>query len=190
MHTLERLHAFDADMTLMLVLHPDYRAYWKECIVQHAFVIPHEIVEGGEERFHSVKCALQMIDDMQAIVGIHDGVRPFVSVDTLERCFEGAAKKGTAVPCVAVNDSLRELVGNDNRAVDRSHFRIVQTPQCFRMEILREAFQQPYTSAFTDDASVVEAAGIPIHLVEGNRDNIKITTPEDLLHAEWQLRNS
>ena len=187
MHTLERLHAFDSEMNLLLVLHPDYMTYWNECVLQHGFKITHSVVAGGEERFHSVKCALNTIADMNAVVGVHDGVRPFVSFETLARCYEQAETSGTAVPVIPVNDSLREVIGATNRAVERSQFRIVQTPQCFRMDILRSAFHQPYTPAFTDDASVVEAAGYSIHLVEGNRDNVKITTPEDLLRAEWLL---
>lgn len=187
MHTMERLHAFDSEMNLLLVLHPDYMTYWNECVLQHGFKITHSVVAGGEERFHSVKCALNTIADMNAVVGVHDGVRPFVSFETLARCYEQAETSGTAVPVIPVNDSLREVIGVTNRAVERSQFRIVQTPQCFRMDILRSAFHQPYTTAFTDDASVVEAAGYSIHLVEGNRDNVKITTPEDLLRAEWLL---
>jgi len=187
MHTLERLHSFDSEMNLLLVLNPDYQSYWKDCVEQLKFTIPHTIVTGGEERFHSVKCALDSIDETNAIVGIHDGVRPFVSFETLERCYVRAETSGTAVPVIALNDSLREVIGATNRAVERSHFRVVQTPQCFRMEILRKAFLQPYTAAFTDDASVVEAAGYAIDLVDGNRDNVKITTPEDLLRAEWLL---
>jgi 2-C-methyl-D-erythritol 4-phosphate cytidylyltransferase len=187
MHTLERLHAFDSEMNLLLVLHPDYMTYWNECVLQHGFEMTHSVVAGGEERFHSVKCALNAIVDMNAVVGVHDGVRPFVSFETLARCYEQAETTGTAVPVIAVNDSLREVIGVTNRAVERSQFRIVQTPQCFRMDILRSAFHQPYSPAFTDDASVVEAAGYSINLVEGNRDNVKITTPEDLLRAEWLL---
>jgi 2-C-methyl-D-erythritol 4-phosphate cytidylyltransferase len=187
MHTLERLHSFDSGLILLLVLHPDYRMYWSECVVKHDFAVPHTIVAGGEERFHSVKSALDTIHEMHAIVGIHDGVRPFVSNETLQRCYEVAEARGSAVPVIAINDSLRELHGEGSRAVDRSQFRIVQTPQCFRMEMLRQSFQQPYSFAFTDDASVVEAAGFAIDLVEGNRDNIKITTPEDLQRAEWLL---
>lgn len=187
MHTLERFYTFDPSIKLLLVLHPDFQEYWNDCIVKHAFTIPHTIVTGGEERFHSVRCALDTIDDMTSIVAIHDGVRPFVNNETLSRCFEGAESNGNSVPVVEVHDSLREIHGPANHAVNRTDYRIVQTPQCFRMEVLNGAFQQPYSISFTDDASVVEAAGFAIHLVEGNRDNIKITTPEDLHRAEWLL---
>jgi 2-C-methyl-D-erythritol 4-phosphate cytidylyltransferase len=121
------------------------------------------------------------------VVGIHDGVRPFVDVNTLMRCFEMAENNGSAVPVVAVNDSVREVQGEVNRAIERSNLRIVQTPQCFHLAVLRKAFTQPYSPSFTDDASVVESAGYSIQLVEGNRENIKVTTPEDLRWAEWTL---
>ena len=187
MHTLARLHEFDADMNVLLVLHPDYVAYWKEQLAKHELHIPHEIIAGGEERFHSVKCALDVIEDLNAVVGIHDGVRPLVSVDTLARCFNAAEEHGNAVPVIAVNDSLRELSEHGNFAVERSRYRIVQTPQCFRVNELKSAFNRPFSPSFTDDASVFEASGHSIHLVEGNRDNLKITTPEDLYWLESRL---
>lgn len=187
MHTLERLHEFDADMIVLLVLHPDYFAYWQEQIVKHSFHASHKMVAGGEERFHSVKCALELIEDANAVVAIHDGVRPLVSVDTLTRCFEAAVTYGNAVPVIAVNDSLREFSESGNFGVDRSRYRIVQTPQCFKVSLLKPAFDSPYHSMFTDDASVFESTGNAIHLVEGNRDNVKITTPEDLRWLECML---
>jgi len=187
MHTLQRLHDFDSEMKLLLVLHPDYKGYWLNCVAEHSFAVSHRVIDGGEERFHSVKCALETIEDTDAVVAIHDGVRPFVSAETLRRCFEASENLGNAIPVIAVNDSVREINGKVNRAVDRTKFRIVQTPQCFQMQLLSEAFKQEFTATFTDDASVVESAGNTIHLVEGNRENIKITTPEDLRWAEWML---
>ena len=186
-HTLQRLHDFDSEMRLCLVLHRDYIENWHQMVDEHRFSIPHDVVSGGEERFHSVKCAIDSISHEDAIVGIHDGVRPMVSIDTLRRCYETAENTGNAVPVIAVNDSLRELLGEHNKAVDRSRIRIVQTPQCFRLKDLRSAFAQPYQTSFTDDASVMESAGFKINLVEGNRENIKVTTPEDLSWAEWIL---
>jgi len=187
MHTLHRLYDFDSNLRILLVLHPDFKGYWLDRVAEHAFSVPHTVVDGGEERFHSVKSALQTIENTNAVVAIHDGVRPFVSNETLQRCFEAAESIGNGVPVITVNDSIREVMGVQNCAVDRSKFRIVQTPQCFRMSLLSEAFSQEYTSAFTDDASVVESAGYSIHLVEGNRENVKITTPEDLRWAEWMI---
>lgn len=188
MHTLQQLHAFDASMKLLLVLHPDYFGYWQELVAEHDFTIPHQLIAGGAERFHSVKCAVDSIRDDSAIIGIHDGVRPLVGMETLQRCFDAAASLGNAVPVIAVNDSVRLLEGERNHAVDRSLYRIVQTPQCFQLSLLQEAFKQPYSASFTDDASVMEAAGHAIQLVEGNRENIKITTPEDLRWAEVMLK--
>jgi 2-C-methyl-D-erythritol 4-phosphate cytidylyltransferase len=189
MHTLERLYEFDSELNILLALHPDFIGYWNEIRVQHDFAIPHTIIAGGEERFHSVKSALAIIEDETAVVGIHDGVRPLVSVETLRRCYLAAETIGNAIPVVQLNDSLRELEGTESHAVDRSKFRSVQTPQCFRMSQLKAAFHQEFTALFTDDASVVESAGYAIHLVEGNRENVKITTPEDLRWAEWLLAN-
>jgi 2-C-methyl-D-erythritol 4-phosphate cytidylyltransferase len=188
MHTLQRLYAFDENITLLLVLHPDYFGFWQELVAEHDFAIPHQLIAGGAERFHSVKCAVDSIQDETAVVGIHDGVRPLVGMETLQRCYDTAASAGNAVPVVAVNDSVRVLEGQNNHAVDRSLYRIVQTPQCFQLSLLKEAFKQPYTSSFTDDASVMEAAGHAIQLVEGNRENIKITTPEDLRWAQCMLQ--
>lgn len=187
MHTLTRLHEFDAGMNVLLVLHPEYFSYWQEQVAQHAFYVPHKLVAGGEERFHSVKCGLDAIEDMNAVVGIHDGVRPLVSVEALTRCFDAAEEYGNAVPVVPVNDSLREISENGNHGVDRSQYRIVQTPQCFKVSLLKPAFNHAYHSSFTDDASVFESNGNAIHLVEGNRDNLKITTPEDLRWLESML---
>jgi 2-C-methyl-D-erythritol 4-phosphate cytidylyltransferase len=187
MHTLEQLYVFDSQLTILLVLHPDYIDYWKRAKEEYSFTVPHTVVEGGEERFHSVKSALKTIDDEAAVVGIHDGVRPLVSMETLQRCFEAAEASGNAVPVIPLNDSLREVDGNHSHAADRSKFRSVQTPQCFRMSQLKVAFHQEFTASFTDDASVVESAGFEINLVDGNRENVKITTPEDLRWAEWLL---
>jgi 2-C-methyl-D-erythritol 4-phosphate cytidylyltransferase len=186
-HTLQRLHEFDGEMRLLLVLHGDYIETWKQLLEEYPVAIPHDVIRGGDERFHSVKCAIDSIQDEDAIVGIHDGVRPLVSVDTLVRCYKTAESNGNAVPVIAANDSMREVNGDHNHAIDRSRIRIVQTPQCFRLKELRNAFAQPYQTTFTDDASVMESAGYSIHLVEGNRENIKVTTPEDLSWVEWML---
>jgi 2-C-methyl-D-erythritol 4-phosphate cytidylyltransferase len=187
MHTLQRFFDFDHALELIVVLHEDYRNYWNELCEQHNFVIPHRIVSGGRERFFSVRNAVQSIGEIEAVVGIHDAVRPMVSIETLMRCFDEAEIKGTAVPTVVIHDSIRMVEGEENHMVDRSKFRIVQTPQCFRLSLLNRAFQQEYDPLFTDDASVVEAIGETIHLVEGNRENVKITTASDLKIAELSL---
>jgi len=181
MHTLNRFVAFDASIRLVVVLHPDYIEFWRSLCEKHDYSVPHSIVSGGSERFYSVQKAIQsLVDTEEAIVGIHDAVRPMVSVATLERCYATAQETGSAVPCVSVNDSMRIVDADGNRSINRSSLRIIQTPQCFRLNLLRRAFTQEYNTAFTDDASVVEALGESIELVEGNRENIKVTTPEDM----------
>jgi 2-C-methyl-D-erythritol 4-phosphate cytidylyltransferase len=181
MHTLNRFVAFDSSIRLVVVLHPDYIEFWRSLCEKHNYSVPHSIVSGGSERFFSVQKAIQsLLDAEDAIVGIHDAVRPMVSVATLERCYATAQETGSAVPCISVNDSMRIVDADGNRSINRSSLRIIQTPQCFRLNLLRRAFTQEYNTAFTDDASVVEALGESIELVEGNRENIKVTTPEDM----------
>ena len=186
MHTLEAFHAFRRDLQIVLVLPAGQMNYWQElCKARPGFAVPHSLVAGGETRFHSVRCGLAAASGR--LTAVHDGVRPLVSGDTLERCFRAAARWGAAVPVVEPVDSMRCLVEGGSRAVDRSAYRLVQTPQVFRTSLLKEAYLQAYTSRFTDDASVVEAMGHTIHLVEGNRENLKLTTPFDMMVAEALL---
>lgn len=181
MHTLNRFLEFNAAIRIVLVLHADYVAMWRSLCEQHGFTASHEIVLGGSERFFSVQKAVDSINDNDdAVIGIHDAVRPLVSVDTLERCYTTALQKGNAVPAISVNDSMRVVDAAGNHSIDRATLRIIQTPQCFNLKQLRKAFLQDYKVGFTDDASVIEAMGERIELVEGNRENVKITTPEDL----------
>ena len=189
MHTLQVFSDFDPDSQLILVLPSAQQEFWKELCQKHSFSLSHRVVLGGQTRFHSVKNGLATIDDA-GIVFIHDGVRPLVSRETLAKCFEMAQKSGNAIPVLPVNESLRKTEGDKTISVDRSLYFSVQTPQTFRSEQIQEAFGQDYDPAFTDDASVAEKAGFPITLVEGNRENIKITTPTDLIVAEAFLRPS
>jgi 2-C-methyl-D-erythritol 4-phosphate cytidylyltransferase len=186
MHTLEVFSRWDGKARLTLVLPETHRAYWEMLCRELNWHVPHQIVTGGETRFHSVRNALAAVDDGDW-TGVHDGVRPFVTSEVIEACFRGAAQHGAALPVVPVTESLRECDGERSRAVDRTRYRLVQTPQVFRHDWLAEAYRQPYSPLFTDDASVVEAAGRSIHLVPGNPENIKITTPTDLLIAEKWL---
>jgi 2-C-methyl-D-erythritol 4-phosphate cytidylyltransferase len=183
-HTLEQFHRFNPEMRLIVVLHRDYVAFWKDLARTLNVTVPHEVVEGGEERFHSVKNGLDLLEEENGVVGIHDAVRPLVSLRTLEACYQTARSKGNAVPSVPVYDSLRMLDGAISKLVDRNAYRLVQTPQCFEISAIKRAFNQHYHPSFTDDASVFEAFGEKVILVEGNRENIKITTPEDLRMAE------
>jgi len=186
-HTLRSFMLFDERMNVVVVMHPNFVDYWKELAETLGFNLPHQVVSGGEERFHSVLAGLKAITDQEGVVGIHDAVRPLVSQRTIRNAYEMAATTGAAIPVVGLQESLREVKGESNTAVNRSAFRLVQTPQCFRMEVLRNAFNQAYRAEFTDDASVVESAGYPIQLVEGNRENIKLTTPGDMIMARGLL---
>lgn len=183
MHTIETFFNFDPDSEIILVLPEHQIDLWNKLCATHSFVIKHLVVSGGETRFHSVRNGLSKISE-KGIVFIHDGVRPLVSQGTLTRCSETTEKKGNAIPVLAVNESLRKVEGESNMSVDRSLYFSVQTPQTFRSEQILKAFHQEYDLLFTDDASVAEKAGFEIHLVEGNRENIKITTPVDLIVAE------
>lgn len=178
--TLEAFYAYDPQMHIILLLPQEQEAYWKQLCIQHDIRVPHKIAYGGETRFHSVRNGLDQISDT-GLVGVHDGVRPFVSAEVIARCYETAATHKTAVPVIEVVETVRHLTATGSKTVNRNDYRLVQTPQVFDVSLLKEAYSQDYSPAFTDDASVVEAMGeVPITLVEGNRENIKITTPFDL----------
>lgn len=186
MHTIERFHHYDAEMKIIVVLPQDQQAMWRELCEKHAFNIEHQVANGGETRFESSKNGLAMIPDSDdGLVGFHDGVRPFVSEETIKRCFDEAQKTCAAIPVLPVIDSLRQVDQNGNsKSVDRSAFRSVQTPQVFNIAMVKMAFVQPFQTTFTDDATVMEQFGCKVSLVEGNSENIKITTPFDLKVAE------
>ena len=187
MHTLETFYNFDPHIEIILVLPEHLMVYWQNLCVEHQFDIPHHIVAGGQERFYSVKNGL-VFAKPNALIAIHDGVRPFVSHSTLERCFRQAKLQGNAIPAMPLVDSIREIKLNESQIVDRTKLRAIQTPQVFQSQIITKAFEQPFSPTFTDDASVVEAFGEKIHLVEGNVENIKLTTPFDLLIGEALLQ--
>lgn len=179
-HTLEKFHKFDPDMKIVVVLAPTHRELWDE--IARSFEIPGDvtIAYGGDTRYDSVKNGLTHVGE-EIITGIHDAVRPFVSHGTLERCYESAAREGSGIPVIEMDESVRmtDLKGGSTH-MDRSRLRRVQTPQVFRSSRIKQAYQQPFNSAFTDDASVYEALFGRVSLVEGNRENIKITTPTDM----------
>ena len=184
MRTLEAFYTYDPAMQLILVLPVSQQAYWMELCNTYGFTLPHVVANGGETRFHSVKNGLAKIEG-DGWVGVHDGVRPFVSTEVIARCYEQVREKQAVIPVVDVVETLRRLTGAGSETLPRSAYKLVQTPQVFDADLLRRAYQQPYTDAFTDDASVVEALGEQVHLVEGNRENIKLTTPSDLKMAEF-----
>lgn len=187
MHTLEAFHRFDKRMQLILVLPCEQQGFWRELCETHGFNIRHEIADGGETRFHSVKNGLALINGIGGMVGVHDGVRPFVSQEVIARCFREAAVRKAVIPVIDVVETVRHLTGSGSETVNRNDYKLVQTPQVFDADLLRRAYEQEFTPFFTDDASVVEAMGVPVHLVEGNRENIKITTPFDLKVASALL---
>ncbi len=188
MHTIDAFFKYDESIDIVLVLPSDQIDFWKNLCEKHRFSIPHQIVEGGETRFHSVKNGLKNVHNT-SLIAVHDGVRPLVSVETIARCFEAAAKHKAVVPVVELVDSIRALTNNGSKSVDRNGFRMVQTPQVFENQLLQKAYQQEFNAEFTDDASVVEAAGEKIFLVEGNRENIKITTSMDIAFSEYLLQS-
>ncbi|MGL5981402.1 MAG: 2-C-methyl-D-erythritol 4-phosphate cytidylyltransferase [Phocaeicola sp.] len=179
MRTLYRFYEYDPTIELILVLPESQQTYWKELCLLHNFTLPYVLANGGESRFHSVKNGLEQVASAD-LVGVHDGVRPFVSTQVIARCFDEAAVNKAVVPVIDVVETVRCLTESGSITVPREHYKLVQTPQVFQVELLRSAYQQSFTDLFTDDASVVEALGEAVHLVEGNRENIKITTPFDL----------
>ncbi len=183
MRTIEKFVATIPEINIVLVLSPAHLELWKALCTKYNFTVSCTIAHGGETRFHSVKNGLTLVPE-SVVVGVHDAARPFVSSQTIIKTFQTAELKGNASPAIPMNESIREVANNNNKAVDRSHFQIIQTPQCFHSSLLKKAFLQVYNPLFTDDASVLESIGEKINLIEGNRENIKITTHQDLIIAE------
>ena len=186
MRTIEAFHLYDNTIHVVLVLPVSQQAYWRELCKKYSFELPHEVADGGETRFHSVMNGLALVEG-EGLVGVHDGVRPFVSQEVITRCYAEAGTKKAVIPVIGVVETVRRLEGTDSVTVPRDQYKLVQTPQVFDVALLRRAYQQKYTEMFTDDASVVEALGEKVFLVEGNRENIKLTTPFDLKLAEMLI---
>ena len=183
MHTIDLFHLYDRNSQIIVGIREDFMSHWESVCEQFRFDVPHTLSPGGETRFHTVKNALTRVKPGN-LVAIHDSVRPLLYKRTIDDCFGAAEKHGASLPCIEVHDTIRELTGDGNRWVDRNSYRLVQTPQVFQYEIIIKAFNQEFSEEYTDDASVVEQAGFPVTLVEGNPENIKITTPKDLIYAE------
>lgn len=188
MHTLKAFAQSDSQPKILLVLNKDQQGYWKRLCGEFNFHVPHEVVDGGSERFYSVKNALDLISD-DGYVAIHDAVRPLVSKELIDNCFRQATAVGNVIAAVQSSDSVRLLQNEKTTALTRSEIYLVQTPQTFGLSILKKAYKQEFTQHFTDDASVVEASGQEINIIEGDRNNIKITYPIDLELAELLLKN-
>ena len=185
MRTLERFREYSKDIQIILVLPEAQQAYWHELCQDYHFDVEYTLANGGQTRFHSVQNGLAKVpDDAIGVVGVHDGVRPFPSIEVIRNCYTTAREKKAVIPVIPVVETVRHLEGEQSKTVPRDAYRLVQTPQTFDIQLLKAANRQPYNDGFTDDASVVEAFGYDITLVEGNRENIKITTPYDLKIAE------
>jgi 2-C-methyl-D-erythritol 4-phosphate cytidylyltransferase len=183
MHTIEKFYRFNPQIQITVVLPEVHIQNWQELIEKHRFNIQHSLVSGGDVRFVSVLNGLNSIQGT-GLVAIHDGVRPLVSFDVIKRCFNKALECGNAIPAIPVYESVRKIENDSSIMVDRSLYKLIQTPQVFDLNLIRKAYQQPYKSEFTDDASVLENMNEKIQMVEGNRENIKITDPLDLIIAE------
>lgn len=180
MHTIERFKSFNNAIEIITVLPENQLRHWLELQEKYSFAIPQTLVMGGCHRFFSVRNGLDFVN-VPGLVAIHDGVRPFVSIDTIKRCFETAEKLGNAIPAISPTESLRLLTDQGSMPVNRLQVKQIQTPQVFNAELIKKAYLQEYRPEFTDDATVLEKSGEKINLIEGNRENIKITNPEDLL---------
>ncbi len=183
MLTIKRFLEFDASIKVRIVLPEPMFDFWEKLCRKHNFAVKHTIYPGGNTRFYSVKNGLDGLSP-EGLTGIHDGVRPLVSIETIRRCFKEAETSGAAIPVVDVIETLRETRDDKSFTVDRDKFKLVQTPQVFHNQLLIKAYEQDFSKSFTDDASVVESLGHPVALVEGNRENIKITNPLDIKLAE------
>ena len=182
LRTLECFYQIDANFELIVTLPCEWHEYWQNLVREFDSSIPHTLVPGGEERFYSIKNALESCSG--DFILVHDGVRPFVAKETVLACLDALNTCEAVIPVLAIKESVRELHGSTSRAVDRTNFLLVQTPQCFSTDVLRNAYQLNYHSGITDDATLVESLGIDIQLIQGNEDNMKITTQKDLIIAE------
>ena len=187
MVTIENMYAMDVTMRIILVLPKEQMQLWEELCAEYEFKVPVKVVTGGTTRFHSVQTGLAAIEDQEeALVGVHDGVRPFLAMKVFDELFREAAINGAVVPVIPVYESMRRFIGGQGATepVPRDRYRLVQTPQVFKLSLMRRAYEQLYMENFTDDASVVENLGEPVQIVDGNRENIKITTPYDFVVAK------
>jgi 2-C-methyl-D-erythritol 4-phosphate cytidylyltransferase len=190
MRTLERFRTYSDALQIILVLPEAQQDYWRKLCEEYHFEVAYQLANGGQTRFHSVQNGLALVpDDAEGVVGVHDGVRPFPSIEVIRNCYETARTAKAVIPVIPVVETVRQIFSNGSqdltsKTVPRDEYRLVQTPQTFDIQLLKAANRQPYNDGFTDDASVVESYGHAITLVEGNRENIKITTPYDLKIAE------
>jgi 2-C-methyl-D-erythritol 4-phosphate cytidylyltransferase len=186
-YAIEKFVVAIPNINVIVVLQVEQFDYWKKICIEFNFSLPHRLVNGGETRFLSVKNGLELVSG-DGIVAIHDAVRPLVSQDLIKRAFKAAGDKGNAVPAIELKDSIREVSGNNSKHLERKKFRLVQTPQCFQIQLIKRAYNQLFSPDITDDATLVEQLGEKINLVEGEETNIKITMPFDITVAETLLK--
>jgi 2-C-methyl-D-erythritol 4-phosphate cytidylyltransferase len=187
LYSLEAFYAFDPSVEIILIIHPDYLPLWTQLVIEFRISIPIKVAEGGQTRFDSVKNGLKLIEDA-GFVAIHDAARPVINADFLRNLFLAASTYGSAIPVVPVTDTIRIIDGDTSHQQDRTFLRAIQTPQVFKISELQRAYMQPYEPNFTDDGSVMESAGFPVHLEESSRGNIKITHMEDIAVAEVLMK--
>jgi len=184
-YTIERFFKWNPKIDMVLVL-PENEIYtWEKIVAENDYPCNYRICPGGKERFYSVKNGLELLDN--ELIMVHAGVRPFVSDATLNHCLNTSLTTGSAIPVIAPVASVRKITSDGSVPIDRNRLKLVQTPQCFKKARIKTAYQQAFSGDFTDDASVVQKAGYPISMVEGNRENIKITTQDDLKLAAFYL---
>jgi 2-C-methyl-D-erythritol 4-phosphate cytidylyltransferase len=185
MHTVEAFYKCHSQPHIILVLHTGFHQYWEQLCNEYNFTIPVTLIKGGETRFHSVKNGLNLIpDDINSVIAIHDAVRPLASPEIIDEAYRYAFEHGNAIVAVKSRDSVRQLWNDHSVALKREDIYLIQTPQTFRGDLLKEAYQVDFDDNFTDDASVVERAGTTINMFNGSYQNIKITFPEDIAIAE------
>ena len=187
-HNLINIYNYNNSFEIIITLPKEWRSYWKDLLIEYKIDIEHKIVNGGEERYHSIKNAINQSSGNT--IAVHDGVRPLVSHDTLNRIYDAANNHSAIAPYIPINESIREKKGLNNKSKNRDDIVIIQTPQCFKKEVLIEAYTRTFDKSFTDDATLVESNGTSIFLVEGNQENIKITSPKDIAIAEAILNIS
>jgi 2-C-methyl-D-erythritol 4-phosphate cytidylyltransferase len=186
LHSLETFYQYDKNIQIIITLPNDWKTYWEKYLEKKSVSIPHLIIDGGLERFHSIKNAL--IHSTGDVIAVHDGVRPLVTQNLISKCFEEAWRHKSAVPVVKIKESLRKIESKNSIAVNRNDYVLVQTPQCFNVNLIVKAYQNDFQSHFTDDASLVEEFVTSVNLIEGEENNLKITTPLDLKIAKL-IRN-
>jgi 2-C-methyl-D-erythritol 4-phosphate cytidylyltransferase len=189
MHSIEKFHAAFTDITIIIALNPAFKDAWKGLCEQYKMSIKHQLVEGGETRYHSVKNALHIVPG-DCLVAVHDAARPLVSILLIKETFDAAVDFGSAIPCIPVNETIRMISQDKISLIDRNTLRIVQTPQVFNASLLKKAYEQDFDPQFTDDGSLLEAMGLQVNLVKGDPSNIKVTLPDDLKIAEVLIKNN